>query len=83
MDRASQRSRRNDEGAKIVRVQSARAGFIGPSYRMPLPAPLARLIGPDVEFTVELTEEGILYRKVGGQSSASALPEWLREEVIG
>lgn len=62
----------------MFRISSAKAGFAGPSFALLVPAPLARLIGPDVEFTLELTDEGLLYRKVGGETRSKQLPEWLR-----
>lgn len=81
-ERRRQRPRRNEDGVKVVRIQSARGNtpeaFPRGPHRLPVPSAVARLIGPEVEFTLELTEDGILYRKVGGETSASALPGWLR-----
>lgn len=72
------RPRHNEQGERVYRLVSARIGFVGPSYHLVVPAAIARLIGPDAEFTIELTDDGILYRKVSGETRASTLPEWLR-----
>lgn len=48
------------------------------SAKLTVPAPVARLIGPDRLFSVELTDEGVLYRFVEGGEPVT-LPAWLRE----
>ena len=69
-----------EDGATIFRVGSAKAGFVGPSYRLTVPASLAREIGPERRFALELTEEGILYRFVDGDApERPARPSWLAE----
>jgi hypothetical protein len=73
------RARHDVEGRRVFRIQSTRRDFEGSNFRLQVPAKVARLIGPDAEFTFELTEEGILFRKVGGPTRVTAdLPEWLR-----
>lgn len=65
-----------------ARIQFAYADGSG-NARITVPANLARMIGPDTIFRVELTEEGLLYRFVeGGQPVRDVLPNWLltREE---
>ena len=44
-----------------------------------VPAPIARLVGPDRLFAVELTDEGILYRFVEGGDPVR-LPRWLTDD---
>ena len=46
---------------------------------MTVPAPLARMIGPDRLFRAELTDEGLLYRYVDGGEPLEPLPSWLTE----
>lgn len=80
---SSQRPRTNADGVRVVRIAAAHGStpekFHRGPHRLPLPSALARLIGPDAEFSVEVTD-GILYRKIGGETNASKspLPEWLR-----
>jgi hypothetical protein len=62
-----------------VRVQTAHAYGTG-SVRLPVPAAVARMIGPEAVFQVELTEEGILYRYVQGANPlVKQLPAWMVE----
>jgi len=42
-----------------------------------VPSGIARLVGPDRIFRVELTSEGILFRYVEGGEPVEPLPEWL------
>ena len=72
------RPRRNADGVRVHRVQSGSRGFASPPYTLSVPAPLARLIGPDAEFAIELTDEGVLYRRVGGEVRTADLPGWLQ-----
>jgi hypothetical protein len=44
--------------------------------RLTVPAALARQVGPEALFAVELTDEGILFRYLEGPVSAP-YPEWL------
>lgn len=69
----------NEHGERVYRVTAAGSDFNrSSSFSLRVPAALARLIGPDAEFTVELTDAGILYRSVSGETRATKLPEWLR-----
>jgi hypothetical protein len=43
--------------------------------RLTVPSWLARIVGPEALFHVELTDEGILYRYIEG--SLPAVPAWL------
>jgi len=46
--------------------------------RLTVPAGLARLIGPDALFAVELTDEGILFRYIEGTiQSTPEYPSWV------
>ena len=76
----SHRPQRNEEGEKIYHVTSASSDFDrGPSYRLLVPAKLARIIGRDRSFSLEVTEEGLLYRYRDGEGPTPPdLPEWLR-----
>jgi len=58
-----------------TRVQWALKGQRG-GASITVPAALARLIGPDRLFQVELTAEGLLYRYVEGGEPV-VLPDWL------
>ena len=69
---------RTTDGAPLYRIQSAKADFLGPSYSLRVPAGLARLIGPDAYFVLEVTDDGLLFRKATGATTASGLPDWLR-----
>lgn len=71
------RPRRNADGVKVYRVQAALPDF-GGNYTLTVPASVARLIGPDAEFALEVTDDGLLYRKVSGDTRVSELPAWLR-----
>jgi len=71
------RSRFDKHGRRVYRIQATRAGFVGP-YHMAVPANVARMIGQDAEFTIELNDDGLLYRKVGGATEAENMPRWLR-----
>jgi hypothetical protein len=74
--RTPHRPRYNADGEKVYRVTAADGkNFTGPSYRLLVPAALARQIGPDREFVLEVTEDGLLYRPVGGESPSR--PGWL------
>lgn len=75
--RRRQRPRINKAGLRVHRIKSSLPDFTG-GYVFNVPARLARLAGPDREFTVEMTEEGILYRYAGGGDPVE-LPTWLRE----
>ena len=59
-----------------TRVSSQLADFKG-GYKLTVPAALARLVGPDRLFKVELTPEGLLYRYVDGGAPVEQLPDWL------
>ena len=58
-----------------TRIASMKSGFAG-GYKLTVPAPLARMVGPDRLFQVELTDEGILFRYVEGGEPVQ-LPPWL------
>lgn len=47
------------------------------SYKLTVPAALAREIGPDALFGVEVTEDGLLYRFIQGETGVPR-PGWLR-----
>ena len=57
-------------------VQSTGPDFTGSGFKLTVPATIARMVGPDRLFAVELTEEGILYRFVEG-GEPIRLPSWL------
>ena len=77
--RGPHRPHTSEEGEKVWRVASARPDFVGPSYRLGVPAKLARMIGPDRTFAIEVTDEGILYRYVDGDGPPPPeVPAWLR-----
>ena len=59
----------------FTRIQATRPEFDG-GFRLTVPASVARLVGPDRLFKVELTDEGILYRYVEGDGPE--LPDWLK-----
>lgn len=60
-----------------VRIQWALTGQRG-SAKVTIPAPVARMVGPDRLFRVELVDEGILLRAVDeGAPVRDALPAWL------
>lgn len=58
-----------------ARIQWGQKNQRGTAH-LSVPAALARLVGPDRVFSVQLTEEGILYRYVEGGEPV-ALPAWL------
>lgn len=60
----------------FTRIQWA-LGPMNGGAKLTVPAGLARVVGPDRLFHVELTEEGILYRYVEGGEPVE-LPAWLR-----
>jgi hypothetical protein len=48
--------------------------------RLVVPAHIARLIPEEQQFEVELTEDGLLYRPVGGEEQQPVeLPTWLQK----
>ena len=59
-----------------TRIQSSKSDFSS-GYKLTVPAGIARLVGPDRLFFVELTEEGILYRFIEGGVPVE-LPAWLQ-----
>lgn len=63
-----------------ARIQFTEAGGRG-AAKLTVPTFIARLVGRDVLFKVELTDEGILYRRVedGALPNAAGLPPWLRD----
>lgn len=61
-----------------ARVQWALRGQRG-GASITVPAALARLVGPDRLFKVELTDEGLLYRYVDGGEPVEPLPSWLTQ----
>lgn len=61
----------------FARIQFAKRDNKG-AAKLAVPAPLARMIGPERIFKVELTEDGILYRYVEGGEPVPSLPEWLQ-----
>jgi len=65
-------------GRGRMHIQSAGSDFVGPGYRLTVPASIARMVGPEALFAVELVDEGILYRYVDGETNAAGLPMWLR-----
>lgn len=72
------RPRTDAQGRRVYRISSTGRDFTGSGYRIQVPAQVARIIGPDAEFTFELTDEGILFRKVGGSTRTGDLPAWLK-----
>lgn len=58
----------------ITRIHSTKRDFAG-GYHLTVPSHLARLVGGDRLFQVELTDEGILYRFVDGDGPK--VPAWL------
>ena len=60
-----------------LRIQYTKAGGQG-AAKLNVPAAIARLIHPEAVFQPELTEEGILYRYVGGQVPPE-LPRWMTD----
>lgn len=72
--RKGQRLRTPPRG--YTRVQWALKGQQG-GASITVPAALARLVGPDRLFKVELTPEGLLYRYVDGGEPVAPLPDWL------
>lgn len=72
------RPRHNADGVRVHRVQSSSADFTSTPYTLSVPASLARLIGPDAEFHLELVGEGLLYRRVSGDVRGASLPDWLK-----
>ena len=56
---------------------SANLPDFGGGYSLTVPAALARIIGPDRLFKVELTPEGVMYRYVDGGEPVAQLPDWL------
>jgi len=59
-----------------TRVQWTKGNQRG-SAKLTVPASIARQISPEALFMVELTDEGILYRYVDGQTPRPPLPRWL------
>lgn len=59
----------------LARLQWSNRDQTGTAH-LNVPAKLARLVGPNRIFRVELTEEGILYRYVEGGEPVD-LPGWL------
>lgn len=63
-----------------VRIQSNKADYQSSTgYRVTVPSAVARLVGPDRLFRVELTDEGILLRYVDGGEAVEPLPAWLTD----
>jgi hypothetical protein len=44
-----------------------------------LPMDIARLLPEDMRFSVELTDEGVLYRPVHGTVDTLEIPDWVQE----
>jgi hypothetical protein len=65
----------------MARLQFSQAGEKGTAH-LNVPAQLAKLVGRDRVFRVELTEEGILFRYVEGGEPV-ALPAWLLSNERG
>ena len=59
-----------------VRIHGTHPNFGGSAYKLTVPSQIARMVGPDAVFQVELTEDGILYRYVEGAEKVE-LPRWL------
>lgn len=63
---------------KLPRGQVRMTEQTGGAWSIRVPAPLGRMIGEDRVFTVELTDEGILYRFLDdGGAEPVTLPDWL------
>ena len=64
-----------------TRVQSATPDFAtARAFKLTVPTNIARIVGPDRVFEVELTDDGILYRYVEGDGpTVAAPPAWLAE----
>lgn len=62
-----------------VRLQHVKPGQgSGEGKRLTVPKTIADFLPDDMEFTVELTEEGILYRPVDSHRATMVeVPEWL------
>jgi hypothetical protein len=65
----------------MERVYKIRQSKSGPTkrtvYRLTVPPQIATKLDPEIDFTVELTEEGILYRPV---EEAREMPSWARRK---
>jgi hypothetical protein len=66
--------------ATRYRIRSSQAGKDGKQtvYRLTVPPEIARNLDPDQEYTVELTEEGIVYRPAVGEDGPQ-LPSWAKK----
>ncbi len=71
------------DGVRVYRLQSTTIRRdTGKAYQhnhLSVPAAIARLVGNDRAFTVELTDDGILYRFHSGGDAVQPLPAWLTE----
>jgi len=61
------------------RIRRSQAGSEGQQtvYRLTVPPYLAKVIPEDTEFTVEMTEEGLLYKPVP-KKAKEKLPAWVK-----
>lgn len=63
----------------VVKVTGS-AGHKSTAMRLIVPQAIAKLIDPESIFQVELTDEGILYRYIGGgKPVVPELPKWVTD----
>ena len=65
---------------RSYKIRASQAGANGTQtvYRLTVPPDIARQLDPKLEFTVELTDEGLLYRPADEASKEPELPSWAR-----
>jgi hypothetical protein len=60
----------------------SKANYYG-AYQLTVPVWMGKMLRQDQEFTVELTDEGILYRPFAPtEATPDTLPEWVERESI-
>lgn len=65
---------------RSYRIRASQAGANGTQtvYRLTVPPDIARQLDPTLEFTVELTDEGLLYRPADATAKEPELPSWAK-----
>lgn len=53
-----------------------RRGFPFINYSLTIPAPIAEKLPEDMQFSCELTDEGLLFKPVSPDQETVVLPEW-------
>jgi hypothetical protein len=70
---------------KIRKFQNGRnsAGEPFINFSLTIPTPIAEKLPKDMQFSCELTADGILFRPVEGSAEVVELPDWAKSEANG